>query len=64
MLSATSRAAFLPAILLTGSLAASSAAAIPQVGDKAPDFTLSQIDGRKLTLSANRSYFRLRIEYK
>jgi peroxiredoxin len=47
-----------------GSLAASSAAAIPQAGDKAPDFTLSQIDGSKLTLSANRSYFRLRIEYK
>jgi len=27
-------------------------AAIPKVGDKAPDFTLGQIDGKKLTLSA------------
>lgn len=25
---------------------------MPRVGDKAPDFTLAQIDGRKLTLSA------------
>ncbi|HXT68151.1 MAG TPA: redoxin family protein [Vicinamibacterales bacterium] len=32
--------------------AATSVAAIPKVGDKAPDFTLGQIDGRKLTLSA------------
>ena len=37
--------------LLLASPAASSAAATPKVGDKAPDFSLAQIDGKKLTLS-------------
>ncbi len=38
-------------VLLLASHAAASVAAIPKVGDRAPDFTLAQIDGRKLTLS-------------
>lgn len=32
--------------------AAATLAEIPKVGDKAPDFTLAQIDGKKLTLSS------------
>ena len=40
------------AFLLFASHLAGSPAAPPGVGDKAPDFTLAQIDGRKLTLSA------------
>ena len=31
--------------------AGASVTAVPKVGDKAPDFTLTQIDGQKLTLS-------------
>ena len=31
---------------------AATVTAVPKVGDKAPDFTLAQIDGKKLTLSA------------
>jgi peroxiredoxin len=38
--------------LLGASYGAASMAAPPNVGDKAPDFTLAQIDGQKLTLSA------------
>lgn len=38
--------------LLFTSHAAASVVSTPKVGDKAPDFTLAQIDGRKLTLSA------------
>lgn len=38
--------------LLLASHTAASVAATPRVGDKAPDFTLAQIDGKKLTLSA------------
>ena len=37
--------------LFLASLAAASAGATPRVGDKAPDFTLAQIDGKKLSLS-------------
>lgn len=40
------------ALVFLASHAAASTAAPPRVGDKAPDFTLAQIDGRKLTLSA------------
>ena len=39
-------------VLLVGLHGVASVAAPPNVGDKAPDFTLAQIDGRKLTLSA------------
>ena len=39
------------AILLLGSHATASVGAVPKVGDRAPDFTLAQIDGKKLTLS-------------
>lgn len=38
--------------LLLASHAGASVTAVPKVGDKAPDFTLAQIDGKKLTLSA------------
>lgn len=38
--------------LLFASHAGASVAAVPKVGDKAPDFTLAQVDGQKLTLSA------------
>jgi hypothetical protein len=38
------------AVICGGALLAAQAAP-PKVGDKAPDFTLAQIDGRKLTLS-------------
>ena len=37
--------------LLITSRAGALATAVPKVGDKAPDFTLAQIDGEKLTLS-------------
>ena len=40
------------ALLLFTSSTAASIASTPKVGDKAPDFTLAQIDGRKLTLSS------------
>jgi peroxiredoxin Q/BCP len=40
------------ACVIVASVAALAAADVPKVGDKAPDFTLAQIDGRKLTLSA------------
>ena len=45
---------FVTAVLLVVAqvLANTFVADIPKVGDKAPDFTLAQIDGRKLTLSA------------
>ncbi len=46
------RTLFVFALVLLGSHAAASTAAIPKVGDKAPDFTLAQIDGKTLTLSA------------
>jgi peroxiredoxin len=39
-------------MILLLALVAALTADIPKVGDKAPDFTLAQIDGRKLTLSA------------
>ncbi len=39
-------------VLALAQHAMASAAAVPKVGDKAPDFTLAQIDGKKLTLSA------------
>lgn len=38
-------------LVLFGAHAAASVADVPSVGDKAPDFTLAQIDGKKLTLS-------------
>ena len=37
--------------VICGASSLSAQAAPPKVGDKAPDFTLAQIDGRKLTLS-------------
>ena len=37
--------------VICGAASLSAQAAPPKVGDKAPDFTLAQIDGRKLTLS-------------
>lgn len=37
--------------VICGGAMLSAQAAPPKVGDKAPDFTLAQIDGRKLTLS-------------
>ena len=46
------RALTLLALLLFTSSTAASIVATPKVGDKAPDFTLAQIDGRKLTLSS------------
>ena len=39
-------------VVLLASHVAASVAAVPKVGDRAPDFTLVQIDGKKLTLSA------------
>ena len=39
------------AILLLGSPGTASVGAVPRVGDRAPDFTLAQIDGKTLTLS-------------
>ena len=48
----TQRSLTLIGFLLLASHAAASAAATPKVGDKAPDFTLAQIDGNKMTLSA------------
>jgi peroxiredoxin Q/BCP len=37
--------------LILAAHTAASVAAVPKVGDKAPDFTLAQIDGQKVTLS-------------
>jgi peroxiredoxin Q/BCP len=47
----THRSLVLLAFLLFASHAGAPVAAVPKVGDKAPDFTLAQIDGQKLTLS-------------
>src|SRR5262245_35337863 len=47
----TRSALLLSALLMLGPHAPASVSAVPKVGDKAPDFTLSQIDGKKLTLS-------------
>jgi thioredoxin-dependent peroxiredoxin len=44
--------AYLMMAALWGGGSLSAQAAPPKVGDKAPDFTLAQIDGRKLTLSS------------
>ena len=45
------RSLLLAAVLLIGSSAVASVGSVPRVGDKAPDFTLAQIDGKPLTLS-------------
>ena len=47
----THRSLLLCVILLLAPHATPWVAAVPKVGDKAPDFTLAQIDGKKLTLS-------------
>jgi peroxiredoxin Q/BCP len=47
----TRRLLALFALLLCSSLVAGAVATPPEVGGRAPDFSLSQIDGRKLTLS-------------
>jgi len=46
------RSLILFGFLLFASHAAASGMAAPKVGDKAPDFTLAQLDGKRLTLSA------------
>ena len=46
------RALALLGLLLFTPHAGASVLSTPRVGDKAPDFTLAQIDGKKLTLSA------------
>jgi len=46
------RSMVLLGLLLAASHTAAPVAATPKVGDKAPDFTLTQIDGNKLTLSS------------
>ena len=48
----TNYAVALLGLLLLTSGAATSVQSTPRVGDKAPDFTLAQLDGKKLTLSA------------
>jgi len=47
----TRRLVVLLAVFFFASHVAASVDAVPKVGDKAPDFTLAQIDGKKLTLS-------------
>jgi peroxiredoxin len=47
----TPRSLILLGFLLLAAHAAGPVAAIPKVGEKAPDFTLVQIDGKKLTLA-------------
>ena len=39
-------------LLIFASQVAASVATVPKIGDRAPDFTLAQIDGKKLTLSS------------
>jgi peroxiredoxin len=48
----TQRSLILVGCVLLASHGAASVAPTPKVGDKAPDFTLAQIDGKRLTLSA------------
>lgn len=52
MMTTMTRSLLLSALVLLGGSAAASVQAIPKVGEQARDFTLAQIDGKKLTLSA------------